>query len=493
MINAAESFLTWRHFKIRNLCYNIGRTLVLRNNNEVFMGSNANKQFRVAMLLRVSRDIARIRQIAGNQYLGCTFDYYEADTLDDLRTTFERLQNSYDGILTSGILSDRIISYDSAGQNIPHRCFTASVENYYRVILLQLQRNPGLSLGDIRLDMMLPGQSLSDIIEGNSLAALMEQENELIAQLTPNQVMEFEKNMIHRYRQTIETQQYKLFITRSGLAARTFEEYNAPYISMELTAHEVFKAIKGLRRDMELGQLRAGQVAAICFDVGSEPSSEKMEKLESALMLFGQKEGGKSLIFRRIDQHFEALTDAQTLSLLTQNHTCCKLTEYLRDATGYPVAVGYGTGQNAQAARENAAMAAMYARGTEPKLAQSFWIDSEGQITALQGRQHTESDEKSEASRVFEPAINEIAKRSHLSSRTIFNLIIALKKQNRMEAGSDWISRELSISPRMANKILANLEKAGYAQVAGKYLLRSKGRPTNLYSFRFDAPESEHK
>lgn len=457
------------------------------------MGSNANKQFRVAMLLRVSRDIARIRQIAGNQYLGCTFDYYEVDTLDDLRTTFERIQDSYDGILTSGVFSDRMVSYYSSGQNIPHRYFTASVENYYRVILLQLQRNPGLTPGDIRLDMMLPGQSLSDIIEGNSLAALMEQEKELVACLTPDQVIEFEQNMIRRYQQTIETQQYKLFITRSDLAASTFEEWHAPYISMDLTAHEILKAIKGLRRDMELGQLRAGQVAAIYFDAGSEPSSKQLKKLESALTLFGQKNDEKALIFRRVEDHFEALTDAQTLIFLTQNYTCCKLTEYLRAEIGYPVAVGYGTGQNAQAARENAAMAAMYARGTEPKLAQSFWIDSEGQITALQRRQHTESDEKSEASRVFEPAINEIAKRSHLSSRTIFNLIIALKKQNRMEAGSDWISRELSISPRMANKILANLEKAGYAQVAGKYLLRSKGRPTNLYSFRFDASQSEHK
>ena len=457
------------------------------------MESNANKQFRVAMLLRISRDIARIRQIAGNQYLGCTFDYYEADTLDDLRAAFERLHNSYDGILTSGILSDRIVSYYSSGQNIPHRCFTASVENYYRVILLQLQRNPGLTPGDIRLDMMLPGQSLSDIIEGNSLAALMEQENELIARLTPDQVMEFEQNMIRRYQQTIETQQYKLFITRSGLAARTFEECHAPYISMDLTAHEVFKAIKGLRRDMELGQLRAGQVAAIYFDAGSEPSSKQLEKLESALTLFGQKNDGKSLIFRRIEDHFEALTDAQTLIFLTQNYTCCKLTEYLRSETGYPGAVGYGTGQNAQGARENAATAAMYARGTDLKLAQSFWIDSDGQITALKGQPHESAPGEIKASRIFEPTVNEIAKQAHLSSRTICNLMIALKKQNRTEAGSDWISRELSISPRMANKILSNLEKAGYAQVSGKYLLRSKGRPTNLYTFHFDFPKSEIK
>lgn len=447
--------------------------------------SNA-KPFRVAMLLRVSRDISRIRQMAGNQYLGCTFDYFEVDTLEDLCSAYRRLHHAYDGILTSGLLSDQLIAHESARHGIPHRYFSASVENYYRVILMQLMRNPQLSLGDIRLDMMQPGQSLPDIIEGNLLGPLMEEEKEAVGRLEPPQVVEFERDMIRRHEQTIQTQQYKLFITRSDLAARTFERRHVPYVCMDLTAHEVFKTIKGLRRDMELHELRGSQVAGIYVNLGEEPGEELLCRAERALTDFQRDHREAGLMLRRVGDHFEALTDAQALSALTQGYQSCQLTGYLYTAAGCAAAVGYGIGRNVQGALENAATAARYAASTAHHLAQTFLVGSDGQITALKAGGAEPAAAPAAPSKIFEPAVNEIAKRSHLSSRTVFTLMMALRRQYRTEAGSDWLVRELSVSPRMANKILANLEKAGYAHVSGKHLWGGKGRPSNVYTFHFN-------
>ena len=47
--------------------------------------ASGEKVYRVAMLLRSDQD--RVKEILGNQYLDCTFDYYQVDTLEAVRTT----------------------------------------------------------------------------------------------------------------------------------------------------------------------------------------------------------------------------------------------------------------------------------------------------------------------------------------------------------------------------------------------------------------------
>ena len=62
--------------------------------------ASGEKVYRVAMLLRSDQD--RVKEILGNQYLDCTFDYYQVDTLEAVRTTCLKICDIYDAcFLTS--------------------------------------------------------------------------------------------------------------------------------------------------------------------------------------------------------------------------------------------------------------------------------------------------------------------------------------------------------------------------------------------------------
>jgi len=446
--------------------------------------ASGEKVYRVAMLLRSDQD--RVKEILGNQYLDCTFDYYQVDTLEAVRTTCLKICDIYDGILTSGLFSHQFISCYSAESGIPHRYFAASVENYYRQILLQTMHNPNLSLGGIHLDLMTERHNLPDILEENRLGPLMQEERTVVSRMTPEEVLEFEREMVGRHIRSIQNKDCQLFMTRSTIAAELFQSRGVPYIYVRLTSHEIFKTVDSLRREMERKQLKDSQVASIHVGLDPDCTPQQMNCVWKALEQFGKIRGTASPVFMRQDNCFEAITDAQTICALTRDHTYSELSDCLITNTGLSAAVGYGIGTNVQDARENAITAAKYALSTAQRLNQTFLIDSSNQIIPLKTSLEPEQIEQVPARKIFEPAVNEIAQRSHLSSRTVFSLMMALQKQYRREVDSEWIMRELNVSMRMANKILANLENAGYAYISGKKLPSGKGRPSNIHTLCFD-------
>lgn len=497
--------------------------------------------FRVAVLVRSHDDYTRIRQVMGTQYLGCTFDFYESETLEELRDCFLRLATSYDGFLSSGLLSDRFISYYSKDE-VPHRYFSPSVESYYRTILLQIMNNPSLTVSDIWLDMMPPDENLADIISANRLGPLMQEERHLIRGFSPERVLAFEEDMGRRFEQIIQARRCKLFITRSYSPLEIFERYQIPYVRLNLTIQEVFLAVRMLRQDMELRKLKNSQIAAVCLAVGEESEAKDrlpekpaggddasadgesvLQKLEEAARRLeqtpgktaqeagnrqnaggtakvgnGEAENGKEsagllpgLHFHRVGSCLEAIADAGTIDTLTRERSSCGLTGFFQAETGSPVAVGYGIGLTIQEAQKNARTAAHYARSTVTSLAQSFLIDSDGQIIALKTNLAETAElppftGDKQSVEIFKSTIHAVAQKSHLASRTVLALMIALRGAHRDEISSDWLMSELGVSMRMANKILSNLEKAGYARVSGKSLVNGKGRPSNVYKVRWE-------
>ncbi|MET0017056.1 hypothetical protein [Oscillibacter sp.] len=443
------------------------------------------QNFRVAMLLR--SDAERVKQIIGDKYLGCQFDYFRIDRLDDLKEKFLQIKNSYDGILTSGTLSDRFIGYYGEGVALPHRYFSATVENYYRMILLQTIHCPNLDLSKVRLDLMTREHDLPDIIEANRLGALMREERAVINRMSPEEVISYEQEMIERHVRAIRSREYQFFMTRSMIATEVFQKYGIGHIYVRLTPEEIFGIVEALRREMELKSLKDSQVACIYFNLGEGVGDKDRKKVETALNCFNASLGSKSLLLNEtVDGNFEAFTDAQTIYDLTRENTYCELTGLLKRQSGISAAVGYGIGSTIQCARENAATAVKYAGSTACSAGQTFLIGSDGRIKALRTDMEPDSVSRRERDGIFEPTINEIASQAHLSSTTVFKLMLALQRGQYREVDSNWIKQELNVSLRMANKILSNLEKAGYAEISGKYLLQGKGRPNNIYRFRFE-------
>ena len=130
-----------------------------------------------------------------------------------------------------------------------------------------------------------------------------------------------------------------------------------------------------------------------------------------------------------------------------------------------------------------------YTRAAAKSEKQVYLIDSDDQIVSL-NVDITENEPKqskviSKPNLVLEQQVNRVAQCAHLSSKTVLSLMLALQKNHRKDASSDWLIRELSVSSRMANRILNNLEKSGFARVEGRQQLNKKGRPINIYTFDF--------
>ncbi len=448
--------------------------------------------FRVAVLSRNKRQSTR--QMMDSDYMDCLIDFYPVDSLQEIGEKFLKVRDAYDGILTSGLFSDRIIACNN-DIGISHRYVAASAENYYRQILLQLMHHPELELSRIRLDLMERGQNLAQIIESNALVTLMHDEHARVYKMNPSEVVAFEQEMLARHEWAIRHGNYQLFMTRSPIADAMFARYNVKYVYVDFTHEEVTDALKSLRKDMQLKRLKGGQIACIRLEIVREDSAEKREKLKSVLEEYQRQYKRVLSGWQERENGFLLMTDARTVDEITHVRRYSSLSGFLGSRMGREVLVGYGIGNTVQDAEENAAAAINYHRSAPMDASWAYLVDENGQVNSLDTNVVEISPGDlgkslpSKSAGVLESTVNRIARTAHLSSRIVMHLIMALRRENRREAGSEWLIREMGVSPRTANKILSNLEKAGYAEITGRTMQVSKGRPSNIYRFRFEQEE----
>ncbi len=445
--------------------------------------------FRVAMLLRGGTE--RVRRVAGSAYMDLTFDYFRIDRLEELATVYKQIRDSYDGFLTDSVCADRIIDILSPDHACVHGYFETGLESYYRQILLLTMREPELRVEDIRLDMLPEELSLKGVIEGDRLAQLIRRERERLAGYTIQEAASYEDELIDRHVRRHKDNPNDIVLTGSARVYEGLGRYGSYARYLLLTREEIHGSIESMRYELERRTLRASRSACVYFDMGSDAGEESMEAVKQTLIDFRERVGLDELIYNTVGSRYELPTDAATLELLTDGMHICPYTGYLRERSGVQVHVGYGIGATLREARRAAQAALEYAYRITSPTEQVYLIGTDGHMTAMDIAPYESARAGgSTAGQVQTPIIaahvNEIAKRAHLASATVLKLIMLLKKQQRTQIDSEWVIRELDMSPRMANKVLSSLEKAGYAHISGKSLINAKGRPSNIYAVRFD-------
>ncbi len=445
--------------------------------------------FRVAMLLR--GEIQRIRRVAGSAYMDMTFDYFRIDKLGDIEAVYAQIRDSYDGFLTDSVCADRIIDILSADRACVHGYFEIGLESCYRQILLLTMREPELRVEDIRLDMLPEELSLKGVIEGDRLAQLIDRERERLSGYTIQEAEAYEDELIERHVRRHKDNPNDIVLTGSARVYEGLGRYGSYARYLSLTDDEIRSSIETMRYELERRALMASRSACVYFDMGDEPKEETMEAVKQALIDFRETVGLDELIYNTVGSRYELPTDAATLELLTDGMHKCPYTEYLRERSGAQVHVGYGIGATLREARRAAQAALEYAYRIASPTEQVYLIGTDGHMTAMDIASYENSRTGSSTggqvqTPIMAAHVNEIAKRAHLASATVLKLIMLLKKQQRTQVDSEWMMRELDMSPRMANKVLSSLEKAGYAHISGKSLINAKGRPSNIYEVRFD-------
>ncbi len=98
---------------------------------------------------------------------------------------------------------------------------------------------------------------------------------------------------------------------------------------------------------------------------------------------------------------------------------------------------------------------------------------------------YSEGNEQQAYSSGYGSLVNEIAKQSNLSTFTIQKIYNLIQQSNNPLLTSKDLAAKLEVTPRNANRILKNLNEAGYAKIVTTSPLTKRGRPSRVYQIRF--------
>ena len=446
--------------------------------------------YRVAALLRSRQK--EIKEFIGSEYLGCKVDFYNVGSLQELKRVFLDIRDSYDGILTNGVFSDRFIACNNTDNAVAHRYISATEKNYFRRILLLTMEYPGLDLSRVRLDLMTTEHDLPRMIQEDILRKKMNEEHAEVYRLNEAGVISFEQNMASRQIRAMQSGEYDVFLTRSAVVMDQKEklELKTKVIHVDYDEDEIYSAMKSLRQEIEKRDLQKSQVACIRFQLPEDSQPEQLQKLDHCIQELVHSQRKLSMMVQPIpdENGIEAITDAGTLDMITNERTYCEFWNYLNKEKKIPVGLGFGIGNTVKEAIDHAAQAVDFLKMEGKNRKVVYLFDSDGEIFTMSTMEREERDTRNIP--VVQPAImtvtvNRIAGSAHLSSRNVFRLMTALQQAHCSEATAEWLCQELELSPRMSNKMLSNLEKAGYASISGKTQGIGKGRPCNIYRFDF--------
>ena len=204
-------------------------------------------------------------------------------------------------------------------------------------------------------------------------------------------------------------------------------------------------------------------------------SSDNLELLREELRAFF-KENLMECMIQKHEHGFYAFTTVQILESITNHYTTCSLSGYLNAKLPFECAVGYGIGNTLADALQNSYHAVREARFA----GHSFIKNDFGELIGpLDSENRMVIEQTSNKDTIL------IARKCKLSTITIQKLISYQKLTGTNKVTCQELSSRFGVTVRNANRILQNLLKGGYANVAYTRTQNSKGRPTKVYELNF--------
>lgn len=415
-----------------------------------------------------------------------TLDYYSYSSMEDFEKNSKEICKAYDGIITSGMMPDSVLSYQNFAQNIVRGYFSFDIENTYRLILNELLLQPDLKISDVGIDLLYDTEeTLDKIIQNNRFQSLSDNLNNKLKNIDSYESMEsFELQLTEYYLKLLKQKKIRFVLTCSMMASEILTQngYSCKYILPSFNTMQ--QVVKDICHQLDIRNIEGHLPALIRIDLHA--SREDMNdytlvqqniQLKKNLTEFVQLEGNK-LTLRCNTNSFEIYSSQSALCDLTQNFSVCCVWKYISDDLTGKVSVGYGLGFTFYDAHTHAITASDYAYNSTNRKECCFLIDEHSQLRSMA------KTRESSASRnlgISEDALNKLSLDAKLSINTLIKIINVLKTENSSEISSIDLIRHLGISLRTANHYLSNLEKAKKASVIGQKRPNGKGRSINIY------------
>lgn len=426
------------------------------------------------------------RQTLSGAWNGASITYFCYENLKELQQIFLDNKSRYDAFFVSGdIPMAALWEVDTPPYAIKNRIVNY-LTNTYRALLSLTFEGKRYDPARIGIDCIEEGVSLTEVLEEDCLPELAEEYYQQFLGMTAEELDRQEELLVANYRRRCREGKLDLVITFfnsvvQGLAGESVECYYS-YPSF----NSMVRSLEAYIKEIQMKRLQQNQSAVIRVSPRYDLRRQQLAPNRGLELLTLKSSLLEYCRSRRIEPVLkDDLTDielyltVEQLGNITGQFTCFDLPAVLEEKAGFQGFVSLGSGEDLIKARDHAIKAQEYRASLEQE--GCIYIDESGGILSL-------PDEKSAgrpAEDVPSCAVEAAANRCHLSAETIYRVISAMQTEQTDLLTSNELIRHGNFSLRVANRVLAALVSAGYAQIAGQRRVGNKGRPLNLYRISF--------
>ncbi len=190
----------------------------------------------------------------------------------------------------------------------------------------------------------------------------------------------------------------------------------------------------------------------------------------------------QSFVFNKGSENYYLISTRNLIEDYTNNYRDFPLLYDVFIKFSFTISVGIGYGMNPVCAMSNATEALDIAarNGNTVKI-----LTESGQVISPIGQNESNYSIKN-----FDPMILHIAQRANVTPENISKISGILERQTSNHLTAYDLSKALGITPRSGSRLIAKLNKAGYAKESG-IEHPPKGRPRRVYELQFAAEKSD--
>lgn len=410
----------------------------------------------------------------------CELTLTTYDNFKHIPAVYDAFAEEADGFLVSGRMAKSAIEVIDHKIKKPIVSFQIDLQGLYKSILDVLIETNIHDFNRIIMDFMVPfteNCSAAAFLKGTKSSDFIQNINKQIADASAQEVAQIETKMADRIIQLYNNGQMDIVICQYTNVLPTLLEHHVPYLypfpsDLTLTdlLHDLFVKI-----EMEKLLANRSTLLYVTPRRSASVSSDNLELLREELRAFF-KENLMECMIQKHEHGFYAFTTVQILESITNHYTTCSLSGYLNAKLPFECAVGYGIGNTLADALQNSYHAVREARFA----GHSFIKNDFGELIGpLDSENRMVIEQTSNKDTIL------IARKCKLSTITIQKLISYQKLTGTNKVTCQELSSRFGVTVRNANRILQNLLKGGYANVAYTRTQNSKGRPTKVYELNF--------
>ena len=407
-----------------------------------------------------------------------TIDFYIHEEIVKTCEMYSEIEDKYDGFLTSGEIINGAIDKYVGSVKKPILSISSDLASYYEIFLKLIYKNKDLNFNRVYVDFLdwFPqSNSIVDYLSNGTYGKLLYGFRKSLKERSLNDIVQTDRKVLDKHINLWKEGKIDVSITRSSNILQKLDEENVNYIFLMPNKLHAIESFGRLMKEIELKKFQENSSVAIYMKV-----DEKYDLNNVIKAIYEYRNISlTNLIINHYERNIEILSTYKEVLEMTNNLEECSLGKYIFDNTYYQIDIGYGIANTIYQAIKNSISA--FKEAQNYSVPASFVHSDNGNVIGP-----LNSNNIKVINNIVTPQINNISKKTGLSTLTIQKLFSIKDKLEENEITISILSDYLGISHRNANRILSKLVEANVATILYTKQTATKGRPKKVFSFLFD-------